>query len=101
MENKEQIKNELGHIYGSRISKNGKWLNLIVTTIHNGENIRVTCPVRLSDYDDNDGKPIAALVMAARPNGERYPTGKVNILGVPVYEDVKPKQEQEVGDLPF
>lgn len=91
MEEKKQFKNELGHIYGSRISKNGKWLNLSITTIIDGQQWRITCPVRMG-CNAEDGKPVAVV------EGSR-----AEISSIPVYQDAKPKQGEsaDMGDLPF
>lgn len=88
MESKEQTKNELGNIYGSRVSKNGNWLNILIITTHNGEKIKITCPVRIA-YD------------------ERKPHANVEgshaiIKNIPVYEDVSSSKREDTGDeLPF
>lgn len=88
MENKEQSKNELGNIYGSRVSKNGNWLNLLIITTHNGEKIKITCPVRIA-YDEN--KPHANV------DGNH-----AIIENIPVYEDASPSKREDTGDeLPF
>ena len=88
MENKEQPKNELGNIYGSRVSKNGNWLNLLIITTHNGEKIKITCPVRIA-YDES--KPHANV------------DGKHAIIeNIPVYEDVSTSKREDTSDeLPF
>ena len=87
----KKINAELGHIYGSRISKNGNWLNLSITTIIEGKTWRITCPVRIAETSD---KPHAEIGTGT----QRY----ASIYGIKVYEDAKPKQESdEIGDLPF
>ena len=101
----EQKKNELGRIYGSRISKNGKWLNLIIR-VGDGENLLfVTCPVKIiDDYDDRDGdlKPNAMIEYGRNSQGERY-VMKANIIELPVYEKKEPEKPKEpkADDLPF
>ena len=88
MESKEQSKNELGNIYGSRVSKNGNWLNLLIITTHNGEKIKITCPVRLA-FDEN--KPHAIV------DGNH-----AIIENIPVYEDVSSSKREDTSDeLPF
>ena len=88
MENKEQSKNELGNIYGSRVSKNGNWLNLLIITAHNGEKIKITCPVRIA-YEEN--KPHANV------DGNH-----AIIENIPVYEDVSTSKREDTSDeLPF
>lgn len=104
MEN-ETKKNELGNIYGSRVSKNGKWLNLLIITHLNGQEVRITCPVRLAmEYDDVGGKkPYAQLEKACTADGVEY-IDKAVIANLPVYEDRKPTEEQaeaEDSNLPF
>lgn len=100
----EEIKSELGHIYGSRISKNGKWLNLIISTNINGENWRITCPVRMEE-NQTDGKPFSKFHL--KSNAEIVSTmeldkSKAMILYIPVYEDAKPKQQAPANaDNPF
>lgn len=100
----EQKKNELGNIYGSRISKNGKWLNLLIVTHVGGQEVRITCPVRLADeYDEVGGKkPYARLEKACTAAGVEY-NDKAVIANLPVYEDKKPSEAQatEEIDLPF
>lgn len=91
----EQKKNELGNIYGSRISKNGKWLNLLIVTHVGGQEVRITCPVRM-DENKVDGKPHAEIGAGTQRCA--------SICGVKVYEDKKPTEAQakaEDSDLPF
>ena len=99
----DQKKNELGNIYGSRISKNGKWLNLLIVSHIDGREVRITCPVRMEE-NKLDGKPIAKFHLGEHPlNGELDKT-KAMILYIPVYEDRKPNEAQaaaEDSDLPF
>lgn len=102
----DQKKNELGNIYGSRISKNGNWLNLLIVTNINGQEVRITCPVRiLKDMDEDTGKkPHAIVETGCDSKGGRYSFGKALIANVPIYEDKKPTEEQanaEDSDLPF
>lgn len=101
----EQKKNELGNIYGTRISKNGNWLNLLIVTHINGQEVRITCPVRiLKDMDEAPKKPHAIIEMECDVNGIHHPNGNAMILGLPVYEDKKPTEEQaaaEDSNLPF
>ena len=101
----QQKKNELGNIYGSRVSKNGKWLNLLIVTHINGEETRITCPVRIAtEYDDVGGKkPYARLEIGCTAEGE-HTADKAVIANLPVYEDRKPTEAQakaEDSDLPF
>lgn len=89
----ETKKNELGNIYGSRVSKNGKWLNLLIVTHVDGKEIRITCPVRMPSNAD-DKKPLASV------NDNR----RAIIENIPVYEDKKPSEAQaaaEDSDIPF
>ena len=92
-------KNELGNIYGSRISKNGNWLNLLIITHINGEEVRITCPVRLAEnFEEATGKPHAQT--SHNTDGLRF----ASIYLIPVYEDKKPTEEQaaaEDSNLPF
>ena len=94
----EQKKNELGNIYGTRISKNGNWLNLLVVTHINGQEVRITCPVRLNNIHV-DGKPYAFV--GTDDEGKIVSSC---IMNLPVYEDKKPTEEQaaaEDSNLPF
>ena len=102
-------KNELGHIYGSRVSRNGKWLNLIIAAEINGEKHLITCPVKIEDdYDDIAGaeKPYACLEWVCDSKGNRS-IDKARVCNLRVYEDSKPKQEEakadeaKADDLPF
>ena len=90
----EQKKNELGNIYGSRISKNGKWLNLLIVTHVDGKEVRITCPIRIAEeYDGSNKKPVAQIGFKS-----------ASIYDIPVYDDVKPSKAQaeaEDSDLPF
>lgn len=82
---------ELGHIYGSKISKSGKWLNLIITADHGNETLRITCPVQLEADDMQDDKPYAIAQ-----------NGGASILNVSIYEETKkPVEEPKADDLPF
>lgn len=101
----DQKKNELGNIYGSRVSKNGKWLNLLIITHVGEQEVRITCPVRLTkEYDEAGGKkPYAQLEKACTAEGVEY-IDKAVIVNIPVYEDKKPTEAQaaaEDSDLPF
>lgn len=101
----EQKKNELGNIYGSRVSKNGNWLNLLIVTHLGEQEVRITCPVRLAkEYDDVGGKkPYARLEKGCTADGVEY-IDKAVIANLPVYEDRKPTEAQaaaEDSDLPF
>ena len=87
-------KNELGNIYGSRISKNGNWLNLLIVTHIDGKEQRITCPVRIADA--YEGKPHAEIGTGT----QRF----ASIYGIKVYEENKPTEAQakaEDSDLPF
>lgn len=88
----QQKKNELGNVYGSRVSKNGKWLNLLIVTHIKGEEVRITCPIRMACNADAS-KPVASV------DGNR-----AQIDNLPVYEDKKPTEAQanaEDSDIPF
>lgn len=99
----------VGHIYGARISKSGKWLNLTITTDVNGGKFFITCPVKIEDdYDDIAGaeKPYARLEWTCDSEGNRS-IDKARVCNLRVYEDSKPKQEEakadeaKADDLPF
>lgn len=101
----EQKKNELGNIYGSRISKNGKWLNLLIVTHVGGQEVRITCPVRMEE-NKTEGKPFAQFhYKEGSPfKSSEKDTTKAMLLYIPVYEDKKPTEAQaaaEDSDLPF
>lgn len=102
----EQKKNPLGNIYGSRVSKNGKWLNLLIVTHVDGKEIRITCPIRHGSENMVKGKPLAITGIAE--NSDRAcgvdTALRADILYIPVYDDVKPSKAQaeaEDCDLPF
>lgn len=101
MENQQkQYKNELGNIYGSRVSKNGNWLNLIIVTTINGELMHITCPVRMEE-NGVTGKPYARVEMACDTKGKHY-ADKAVIADLPIYEDRKEDERPKVDlDLPF
>lgn len=81
--------NELGRIYGSRISKSGKYLNLIIVATIEGKEVKITCPVKLERGND-ESKPFAALESC---------NGKGKIYNLPVFEDkAKPKEAKTGGD---
>lgn len=92
-------KNELGRIYGSRISNSGKYLNLIVAATINGEEVKITCPVALAEnYDEVGGKkPYARLEKACTADGVQY-IEKAVIANLPVYEDKKPEAKAGEGE---
>lgn len=84
---------KLGSIYGSRISKNGKWLNLTIVTEVNGEKRFIVCPVRLTD----DLKHPFAFTEHDAEGATR-----ATICHIAVYEDSTPKQEEPADeDIPF
>lgn len=84
MENK--TKNELGHIYGSRVSKNRKWLNLIIAATIEGKEIKITCPVTL----EIDKKHAYASMIDE--------SGKTARLSVPLFTESKPQQEAKAAE---
>lgn len=80
----------VGHIYGARISKSGKWLNLTITSDVNGGKFFITCPVRMPCNADAT-KPVAAVDET-----------RATISGIPVYEDAKQDDEAKADDdIPF
>lgn len=101
----QQKKNELGNIYGSRVSKNGKWLNLLIVTHTDGKEVRITCPIRLvEDEDEKTDKPRAWLEKGIDAEGREHSEGRAVISNIRVYEDKKPSEAQaaaEDSDLPF
>lgn len=92
----EEKKNELGRIYGSRLSKNGKWLNVIVAVNIKGEDVKLTIPVSL---EQRDGKPHAELGTM----------GYAVLYGIRVFEEAVKQQTdtmeaplfREAEELPF
>ena len=101
----EQKKNELGNVYGSRVSKNGKWLNLLIVTHTDGKEVRITCPIRIAEDEDDFpiDKPRAVIEKACDADGFQY-SDKARIVNIRVYEDKKPTEAQaaaEDSDLPF
>lgn len=97
----------MGNLYGSRISKNGKWLNLQVKTKIGEKEYLVTCPVHISEDEDEDTgkKPYAVIEKACDVNGNHYPVGKALIAGIPIYENAKSNAEEPIkpseDDCPF
>ena len=100
----DQKKNELGNIYGSRVSKNGKWLNLLIVSHIDGREVRITCPVRIAEDEDDFpiDKPRVVIEKACNAEGFQY-YDKARIVNIRVYEDRKPNEAQaaEDSDLPF
>ena len=88
---KKEYKYELGNFYGSRVSKNGAWLNLQIVTHINGQEWIITCPVKIAkSLDENhNGKPFAAVGV-----------GKADIMGIKVYEEKKPEAQTEEIEIP-
>lgn len=84
MENKS--KNEIGHIYGSRMSKSRKYLNLIIATTIEGKEIKITCPVTL----EVDKKHAYASMIDE--------SGKTARLSVPLFTESKPQQEAKATE---
>lgn len=80
----KDIKYVMGNVYGSYISKNGKWLNVTITTTINGEIYRITAPVHIGEGES--GKPFAIV--------EQY---AATIKDLRVYA----KPQKQVDDLPF
>ena len=99
MENTENkpVQNMVGHLYGSRISKNGKWLNVTIVATINGKDEKICVPVRM-ESNAKDGKPFAKFHLGEHPlNGELDKT-KAMILCIPVYDGTK---KAEDDGLPF
>ena len=95
----EQKKNEIGNIYGSRISKNGNWLNLLIVTHIDGKAVKITCPIRFDEKEDK----VFAIVKDFEDEGKQR-VKRALILNIPIYEDKKPTEQQakaETIDLPF
>lgn len=88
MENTENkpVQNMVGHLYGSRISKNGKWLNVTIVATINGKDEKICVPVRMPCNAKND-KPAAII------DGDR-----ATIVNLPVYDGTKKAEED---GLPF
>lgn len=105
VQQKEKKKYGLGNIYGTRVSKNGKWLNLLVAIRVGEQEELITCPVRIAtEYDDVCGKkPYAQLEKACTSEGVEY-NDKAVIANLPVYEGKKTTEKQAAvkdSDLPF
>ena len=73
---------ECGHVYGCRLSKNGKWLNLTIATKEDGEELRICVPICL---EERDGKPNARI----------DEDGYAVIENLKVFKDEKPKAEEK------
>lgn len=92
----EQKKNELGRIYGARISKNGNWLNLIIR-VGDGENLLfVTCPVRIEEAIEQATEPKKPFALISENE-------RCAIYNIPLYEKKEPEKPKEpkADDLPF
>lgn len=80
-------KNELGRIYGSRISNSGKYLNLIVAATINGEEVKITCPVSIEAKEK--GAYATFIDTSAKCAG----------VSVPLFTDAKqPKPEAKADE---
>lgn len=83
MEEKKR-KTELGHIYSCRISKSGKYLNLIVS-VNVGEEIAYVCvPVPFDGYE-REGHPYAEKMDLKE--------GYAKILNLKVFNYEKPAEK--------
>lgn len=97
--NEQTKKNELGNIYGSRLSKNKKWLNLLIVTHIDGKEVKITCPVRIDETQD---KPFA--LVKEFEDADNVQVKRAAVLNIKLYEDRKPTEEQATAenvDLPF
>ena len=96
----EESKNKLGHIYGSRISKNGHWLNVIVKV---GDEF-ITCPIRICkdqiDLEDWASGVYAELNYATNHEGLTYIT-EAAMRNIPVYNRREEQKPIKSDDLPF
>lgn len=87
----ENVKNELGNIYGSRISKNGKWLNLIIKATIEGKETFITCPVKLGSEEKSEVKAYAVLCSSLDEGMHAF------INNIKVYQDKKPEEPKKEG----
>lgn len=83
---KENKKKLTANIYGSRISKNGKWLNLTIVTHVNDKDVFITCPIRLCEL----GNPIDKVHAEISTDGK-----SASIYGVKVYTEKKPEEPKQ------
>ena len=80
----EQDKNRIGRIYGSRISRNGKWLNLIIAI--DKEKFNVPISLEIPD-EDGKSKPYASVEKGSKNDGAKVRYNKAVIYGIPIYMD--------------
>lgn len=99
---KKEYQNELGKIYGSRISKSGKYLNLLIVSTINGKDCLITVPVAMYEQNNDGGKPSAKYHLKALGV---YDESKAMITYIPVYKDKAKAEEQTLDinndELPF
>lgn len=92
MESKDyNIHYTVGHIYGSRVSRNGQWLNLQIVSSYDDKPIGITVPIHIGC--DRPDKSYVVI------DGD-----KAVIENVRVYPTDQPKKEEPKafdGDLPF
>lgn len=102
---KKEYQNELGKIYGSRISKSGKYLNLLIVSTIAGKDCLITVPVAMYEQSNDGKKPSARYHQKALGVNDE---SKAMIIYVPVYKDKakaeepkteEPKTEEETLDI--
>lgn len=81
----EQDKNKIGRIYGSRISRNGKWLNLIIAI--DKEKFNVPISLEIPYEDSKSHKPYASIEKGSKSDGTKVLYNKAVIYGIPIYMD--------------
>lgn len=91
MEEKKR-KTELGHIYSCRISKSGKYLNLIVSVEIGEENAYVCVPVPFDGYE-REGHPYAEKMDLKE--------GYAKIQNLKVFNYEKPADKAKDEEIPF
>ena len=88
----------LGRLYGSRISKKGNHLNLIILIEENGERRFVNVPVQIDGKPPiKMGKPIATIVKEHwdEYTDERIPN-QAKIENIPIFFDEAKPQYDEI-----
>ena len=81
----EQNKNRIGRIYGSRISRNGKWLNLIIAI--DKEKFNVPISLEIHDEEGKSHKPYASVEKGSKSDGAKVQYNKAVIYAIPIYMD--------------
>lgn len=84
-----------GHLYGSRVSKSGQYLNVYVVAEIDGKAIRVCVP---TSFQKKEGKPYALIQSTKMPR-------KGAVADIPLFTEKKKEEKKEepedICDGPF